>query len=242
MGWFSDIVGTLSGAGGVEDAARESAADTREAAARAEALNRERYGQAQGYMTPFIGRSDIASRQLMAELGLPQYASQNEDGSFNPYAGNEGEYTARDVSDIPGFQASVDQSVRSAEQSAVSSGSTAYGGRRLEAAGEAGAGVQQSYYNNYMNMLQNLESPETATNLSSMGMNQGIAMGAQDIGATNMANMYMMEGAGAMQAGYADMMGAMQNMSGINMMGGGGGGSGGGGDSGGGGGAMMGYI
>lgn len=250
MGLFSfigDIIGDITGASGVESAAQESAEDTRETARRAEALNRERYQLAQGYMTPFVGRSDIASRQMMAEMGLPQYQSPQTtqqttqqagagrdfeigpDGEiyqlataspdpqgpagFDPYMSNaDQEYAPRELSQIPGYQAVMDESLRAAEQSAVSSGSTAYGGRRLKAAGEVGAGVQQSYYNNYMNMLQNLASPTTATNLSSMGMNQGIAMGQQNIAATGMANQYMMEGAGARQAGFADLMGGISNV------------------------------
>ena len=281
MGFFDviteplgDIIGGITGATGIEDASRAAAASSDEAAQRAEALNRERYGQAQGYMAPWIGRSDIASQQLMAELGLPQYSSQqgqqagplegvqdpnmgpspNADpsqanitqfGGFgrgtggminrmmpklmdkiksadesgapsSPYMNPEGAYEVapehvyrpRDTSQIPGYQAAMDESLRAAEQSAISSGSTAYGGRRLEAAGEVGAGVQQSYYNNYMNMLQNMASPQSATNMASMGLNQGVSMGQQNLAATNQSNQYRMEGAGARQAGIGDILGA----------------------------------
>ena len=142
-------------------------------------------------MEPFVDRSNIASGQLMAELGL----------------GSDTGYAPRDVSQIPGYQGVMDESLRAAEQSAISGGGTAYGGRRLKAAGEVGAGVQQSYYNNYMNMLQNMASPTSATNLASMGMNQGIQMGQQNIASTNTANQYMMEGAGARQGGFGDLLG-----------------------------------
>lgn len=55
-----------------EGAAETASAATREAALRAEALNRERYAQAVQGLMPYMQRSEIASRQLMAELGLPQ--------------------------------------------------------------------------------------------------------------------------------------------------------------------------
>jgi hypothetical protein len=259
-------------------ATKKAAGATLEASESAEALNRERWAEAQGYLDPYAGRSNIAAQQMQAELGLPQFqqqgppqtqqmqqyfpefTQQGEDtfgpqgqmGPFQygdpteqpagPYAAPGQEFTPRDMSDIPGWQAPIeagsmsevpgyqsvmDESLRAAEQSAISSGSTAYGGRRLKAAGQVGAGVQesyydkhmlqqrfretqnQSYYNNYMNMLQNLSSPTVATNLSSMGMNQGIAMGNQNIGATNTANNYRLEGTAATNAAVADFAGGM---------------------------------
>lgn len=173
-----------------------ASASTLQASREAEALNRERWAEAQGYLDPYIGRSEDASQQFQAEMGLPSDAG----------------LTPRDMSQIPGYQAVMDESLQAAEQSAVSSGSTAYGGRRLEAAGEVGAGVQQSYYNNYMNMLQNLSSPTVATNLSSMGMNQGIQMGSQNIAATNQSNQYMMEGVAARNAQSSDLMAGISNL------------------------------
>ena len=274
-----------------EKAGKESLRAARDA----ELLNRERYGIAAGLMSPYIDRSNIASQQLMAELGLPQapqqymgqgeqqpishedylafkkpeyddfypgeyrrdrrpqekeYKEALEDWQFrmdareasgqpmpgeSPYMGGEQtqgpannadyEYKARDISEIPGYQAAMDESLGAAEQSAVSSGSTAYGGRRLEAAGEVGAGVQQSYYNNYMNMLQNMANPTAATNLSSMGMNQGISMGQQNIAATNAASNYRLQGVAAQNAAGSDVMGGLANMYGSYMDSGGGGGN-----------------
>ena len=261
MGMFSfigDIIGDITGASGVEEAAKGSAASTLEAQKRVEALNRERYQLAQGYMTPFVDRSNIASQQLMSELGLsqdqegfsprdmsdiPGWQEFSSSSDMSEVPGWQELISAENMSQVPGYQAVMDESLRAAEQSAVSSGSTAYGGRRLKAAGEVGAGVQQeyynqhlaqqrfreaqnksyydsyigqqrfretqnqSYYNNYMNMLQNLSSPTTATNLASMGMNQGLQMGQQNIAATNTANQYMMGGASARQAGFGDLLG-----------------------------------
>ena len=177
-------------------AGKRAAGATRGASKSAEELNRERWAEAQGYLAPYAGRADIAAQQFQAEMGLAQYGDSGQG------------YMPRDMSEIPGYQAVMDESLRAAEQSAVSSGSTAYGGRRIEAAGEVGAGVQQSYYNNYMNMLQNLASPTVATNLSSMGMGQGIQMGQQNVAATSAANQYMLQGTAASNAAIADMVGA----------------------------------
>ncbi len=181
------------GAGADADAGTAEASQaTLQAAREAEALNRERYAEAQGYLDPYIGRSEDAAQQFQSEMGL------SSDEGFTP----------RDMSDIPGYQAVMDESLRAVEQSAVSSGSTAYGGRRLEAAGEVGANVQQSYYTNYMNMLQNLSSPTVATNLSSMAMNQGVSVGQQNIAATNQSNQYMLEGRAAVNAQQSDIRAA----------------------------------
>lgn len=191
-------VDSLTG-GGAGRSGRRASNATLQASREAEALNRERYASAQGYLDPYIGRSNIASQQLQAEMGLAQYGDSDQ------------EFTARDISQIPGYQAVMDESLKAAEQSAVSSGSTAYGGRRLEAAGEVGAGVQQSYYNNYMNMLQNLASPTAATNLSSLGVNQGIAIGGQNLAATNASNNFRLEGAAANNAQQSDLFSGLVN-------------------------------
>jgi len=182
---------TVYSAKKASSAAKGAARATLETAEQSEALNRERWAEAQGYLDPYIGRAEDAAQQFQAEMGLP--------------SGEE--FTPRDISQIPGYQAVMDESLSAAEQSAVSSGSTAYGGRRLEAAGQVGANVQQSYYTNYMNMLQNLSAPTVATNLSSMGMNQGIAMGQQNIAATNIANDFRLQGVAAQNAAMADIIG-----------------------------------
>jgi len=269
-----------------------AAAGSLAAAQQSEALNRERFALAQGYLDPYAGRANIAAQQLQAEMGLPQWgeaqgpssafenpnleefrdpnmgpseggdeqyppmpemlsgdskvhrsyneAAMNEwnqkkaeidqrnrmsDAQESPYtgfstaeSGGDGHvYEARDISQIPGYQAAMDESLAAAEQSAVSSGSTAYGGRRLEAAGEVGAGVQQSYYTNYMNMLQNLANPTVATNLAGMGMGQAQSIGAQNIAAQNMASNYNLQGTAAQNAAIADFMGGASNMYGAYM-------------------------
>ena len=169
-------------------------------------------------MTPYIGRSEIASQQLMAEMGLPQYEvpieQQGEDEPAADPAANQvnQQFQARDLTQLPGYENLMGESLRAAEQSAATSGSTAYGGRRLKEAGKVGAGVQQSYYSNYMNMLQNLSSPTTATNLAGMGIGQAQSIGSQNIAATNAQNDYRLMGTKASNAAIADFSGAATNV------------------------------
>lgn len=163
---------------------------TEDAAMRAEGLSRERFEESQRLLDPSIQREEAASNQMMVELGL----REPEEGSTAGSAYRETE----------GYQNLMDESLRAVEQSAASAGGTAYGGRRLQEAGRVGAGVESSYYSNYMNMLQNMASPRSATNLSSMGMGQAAQIGGQNIAATNTANQYSLMGTQAENQALAD--------------------------------------
>ena len=69
----------------------------------------------------------------------------------------------------------------------------------------AKAGTENQFYSNYMNMLQNMASPQVAQNLSALGVNQGMAMGQQNIGAQTTASNYNLQGVGAQNAAIADL-------------------------------------
>jgi len=84
-----------------------------------------------------------------------------------------------------------------------------YSGRRLSAAADVGSGVQSQFYNNYMNLLQNLGNPQVASNVAGMGMNQAAQQAQTLLQGQNQANAYMMQGAAATQAGRADLMGGL---------------------------------
>jgi len=129
---------------------------------RAEALNKERYGIATDLLSPYIEDSGTAREQLMVELGL----SEGEAGTA--------------YLNTPGYTTMLDETRKGVDQASANSGYL-YSGRRGEAAGEASGRVQQSFYNNYMSLLQNMANPQSATNLASMGLNQGIAMSGQDL-------------------------------------------------------------
>lgn len=215
----SAVVGGVSShkSGKRAEKAGEKASDaTLQTAREAEALNRERFGEAQQLMMPSIGRADIASQQLMAELGLPQYQAQgqygaeaNEDYGYAP--GHEF-LPSTSYMDRPGYKDLMSEQLGAVEQTAATSGSTLYGGRRLKEAGKVGGAVQQSFYNNYMNMLQNMSGGGAATNLASLGTGQAATVGQQNIAATGAANRMRMEGVGARNEAMADMVGGGMGM------------------------------
>lgn len=70
---------------------------------------------------------------------------------------------------------------------------------------QAKAGTENQFYTNYMNMLQNMASPQVAQNLSALGVNQGMAQGQQNIGAQQTASEYNLMGTGAQNAAIADI-------------------------------------
>lgn len=127
-------------------------------AKRAEALNRERWEEAKGYMDPYAADARTARDQMMIEMGL----APGEAGTAYMETG--------------GYQGMLSESQRSVEQASATGGNL-YSGARMKAAGEVGAGVQNQFYNNYMTMLQNIGNPDVATNLAGLGMNQGAYMG-----------------------------------------------------------------
>jgi len=129
---------------------------------RAYLLNQERYEAAQGYLNPYLESSGNALNQLNIEMGL----APGEGGTA--------------YMNTPGYKENLRETREGVSQSFANAGG-AYSGRRFEAAGEASGAVQSKYYDNYMNILNSMASPQTATNMASFGLNQGIAMGSQDI-------------------------------------------------------------
>jgi len=172
--------------------ASNNAADAQLTAAReAEALNRERYADAQNLLNPYIESSGTARDQLMIEMGL----APGEGGTA--------------YMNTPGYQTMQDQS----QEAVMSSmpGST-YSGRRIQQGLDQGAGVQQSFYNNYMNMLGNMANPTSATNLANMGMNQGVSIGNQNLQSTNIAGNHGVNAAANNQAFVGDLIGGGANI------------------------------
>ena len=72
--------------------------------------------------------------------------------------------------------------------------------------------TEEQRYVNYMNMLQNLSSPGTATNLASLGVNQGIAQGGQSTQAVANTTQYNLGATAASNAARADMVGGLTNL------------------------------
>lgn len=145
----------------LKDAEDEAAERIRVAALKGEELEKHRFAQTEERLSPWMSSEKEALAAYRGEMGLGPKV-----GTGSPYM------------DSPAYQAMLDESLGAVEQTAASSGSTAYGGRRLKEAGKVGAGVQQSFYNNYMNMLSEASQPNATTNVSSLGLGQAATMGA----------------------------------------------------------------
>jgi len=170
--------------------ARETADDinrqNERARAEAEALNRERYGIATDLLSPYIEDSRTAQNQLMVELGL----AEGEAGTA--------------YMDTGGYRTMLDETRRGVDQASANSGSL-YSGRRIEAAGEASGQIQQSFYNNYMSILQNQANPTAATNLASLGVNQGISIAGQNLQSQSQQSALLTQQQSDTQAQQADI-------------------------------------
>ena len=187
------IWAAYEGTQGIIDATGDASDAQLQAARDAEALNRERYAEAQGYMEPYIDSSGRALNQLDIEMGL--------------VPGEAG--TA--YMNTPGYLASREEAIAGIDQSAANSGNL-YSGSTLAAAGEASANIHNSFYTNYMNMLQNMASPTTATNLSSFGMNQGTSIAQNNLSAQQIASGYDISGAQTNQAFLGDVIEGASNI------------------------------
>lgn len=194
--WAGVAVG-VAGAAASSSSASSAAGGAQSAAERLayqnELRNRQRFGQAQQYLEPYIGESRQAQEQLMVEMGL----APGEGGTA--------------YMETPAYQAAISEGIGAVNQGAAGAG-TLYSGRRGIGLRDVGAGVQGQYYTNYMNMLQNMASPQVAQNLSSLGVGQGLQMGQQNLAAQQMASNYSLMGAQAQGAAIADVAGGLTNL------------------------------
>lgn len=112
--------------------------------------------------------------------------------------------------ETPAYQATIEQGVSAVDQAAATGGSL-YSGARGEALKEVGQNVQQSYYSNYMNILQNMATPTSTTNLSNIGIGTAGTIGQQNIAAQNLATGYNLQGVEAQNAAMADIVGGISS-------------------------------
>ncbi len=112
--------------------------------------------------------------------------------------------------ETPAYQATIDQGVAAVDQGAATGGAL-YSGARGEALKDVGQGVQQSYYNNYMNILQGMANPTSTTNLSNIGINQAGTIGAQNIAAQQQSSAYNLIGQEAQGAAMSDIFGGISS-------------------------------
>ena len=201
MGWVSDFFSGEGKAGsinpgaqylkGPENAAKISAEATAEAARNAEILNRERYGETTDRLSPYMDAELLAKKRQMVEMGLIP-----DDGSRGAYM------------NTPGYQGAIDAGVSAVNQGSANQGSL-YSGSRARELKKVGQDVQQSYFSNYMNMLNNMANPTTTTNVSSLGMGQAATIGGQNIGSAAQQGQFRQQGAQASQAATGDALGAL---------------------------------
>ena len=163
------------------DAAASAAAASRQTAIENRELNIERYGEAKDLLSPYIEDAETARAQLMIEMGL----APGEAGTA--------------YMETPGYRTAM----AGVEQEMANAG-TLYSGRRIGSSEEA----QGQFYANYMNLLKNMASPATATNLAALGVGQGANIGTQDITAQRIASDYEISGAQTRQAYMGDIVGA----------------------------------
>jgi len=154
------------------------------------ALMQQEKAAAEGRINPWIEGGQAANTQLMAQLGL-------------------GGGQAFDVTQLPGYQRSLEQGLSAVNQAGAGAGML-MSGQRLKGLQQAGQDVFGQYYGDYMNRITGLGSQGlgAATNLSQMGL------GA----AGNMSNMMMQQAqqeAAAEAAGRADMMGTLGSLGGM---------------------------
>lgn len=87
----------------------------------------------------------------------------------------------------PGYQGAIEAGTQAVNQGAANSGAL-YSGARGEALKDVGQSVQQSYYNNYINMLSSMANPSSATNLANINIGAQGNIASQNINATNLNN------------------------------------------------------
>jgi len=180
----SAVVGASEGEKTRKAAATEAEAQ-RQTAREAKALSEERFGEAGETLEPYVEEARTAREQLMIEMGL----APGEAGTA--------------YMETPGYEAAM----KGVEQRMATSG-TLYSGARIGKSEQ----TQGQFYQNYMNMLQNLGSPGVATNLSSLGVGQAATIGGQQLSAQQIASQYEMQGREAQQAATADIVGGAANI------------------------------
>lgn len=226
----SAVVGAVASSSSARSAKKASDKASRraqKAAGSAEALNIDRFEDAETRLNPYLERELQASNQLLSELGLTPYAGLPGDtgvggtdvrniqpsGASPAYLQSPGYLRTQEALD-----AIESEQIEAVNQGAVNAG-TLYSGRRGEALSEVGASTQlaraqteNQFYNNYLNILQNLSSPQSTTNLSSLGVDQAATIGSQNIAATDRANQYTLGGVAATNAARADFAGGVGNL------------------------------
>lgn len=127
---------------------------------RGRAHNIKRFGEAEERLSPWMDAEASAREAMAGELGL-----------------GPTEFSGEAYKDTPGYSNMLESSRRAVDQTAGGYGGTT--DRRAAEAAAPSAAADASYYTNYMNMLSNMASPTTSTNVGSLGVGQAATLGAQ---------------------------------------------------------------
>lgn len=187
------LIGGAQSASSATSAAESAAAGAGYTGTMAQQLNEDRFEQAQAYLEPYIADAQTAQQQYLVEMGLAE--------------GTPG--TA--YRETPGYQAMIDEGIRTVNTGAAGAGML-YSGRRGRDLRDMGAQVQNQAYTNYMNQLQSLASPAVAQNLSALGVNQGLSSGNQMMATQQTQAGYNLMGTQAQGAAVADVFGGLTNL------------------------------
>lgn len=195
VGMGVSAVASYAGAEKTASAIEKGSETQLKIAREAEALNIERYGEAREMLDPYVGEARTARDQYMIEMGL----APGEAGTAYMETG--------------GYQSLLDERQRAAQGQAAGAG-TLYSGRRIQEASDVGGATQSQFYQNYMSMLQNLGSPNVATNLASLGVGQAASIGQQNLAAQQIASQGQVSAAQTRQAATGDIIGGIANVAG----------------------------
>lgn len=132
-------------------------------------------------------------------------------GAGQLYSGRRGE-ALRDVGQQVEQQYYTDAMNRRGEMLGARRAERGAGLARMGGAYETGRQREQSYYNNYMQLLNQLAAPTTTTNIASMGTSLGKETSANIMGTARNIGDLQIGGAGATQAAYGDVAGGLMRL------------------------------
>ena len=161
---------------------RQAADDVMTQAERAGGLQTNAYGNIENRYSPFLTNEARAAGQLGVEMGLV------EGDQYTGYRDNPAYQAATEASTIAERDAR-----QMIEQDAANTG-TLYSGRRMEDLMKRSregsyerAGIESSYYQNYLNMLQQTANPNATGSVSQFEAGTARDVGQNYIGASNAA-------------------------------------------------------
>lgn len=190
----------LLGAAVTSDGAKSAANTQADAANRATDLQNQQWQQTQANMKPYMGLGGSAISPLLKAMGYTQ--TENADGSFNfgstdtsnPLMQRFSAPTAAEAQATPGYQFTLDQGLKAAQNSAAARG-LGTSGAALKGASTFASGLADSTYNDvYQRALNtfNTNYSSAANNVNRLtglvGSGQNAAGGMGALGAQTAAN------------------------------------------------------